>query len=343
VDSPPPRGVDELDLADALVRSWALEVGQLDYIPKGFGGYHWLTRTHTGQRFFLTVDDLDTKPWLGGNRDETFEGLEAAYDSTLALHRNAHLSFVVAPMPQLGDGTALRLSERYALTVFPFMDGEPGVWGDPIGRADREQLLRRLAELHRSTPAVASRAPRHGLVLPGRAGLESALDDLDSPWSGGPYSELARQELAKHAAALHQCLASFDDLAGHVERARGEPVITHGEPHPGNLIRIDGGVLLVDWDTVGLAQPERDLWMLDDGSPDALAPYTEASGRSVDYTAISLFRLSWTLSDVAVFTALFRSDHRSNEGTESWRALIDSLEGAGSTRPYGESPPPAES
>lgn len=339
MDTPPPLGLDELCLADALAGSWGLDAGQLHYIPKGFGSYHWLAET-PADRYFLTVDDLDIKPWLGGSRDSTFRGLEAAYESALVLRRDANLSFVVAPIPLVGGGTALRLSERYALTVFPFVDGEPGVWGEPIGRTDREQLLRRLAELHWSTPATAFQAPRHGLVLPGRAVLESALDDLDHPWTGGPFSEPARRELANHAAAVREWMIAFDHLAGLVEKAEGKQVITHGEPHPGNLIHTDNGVLLVDWDTVGLAPPERDLWMFDDGSPTILAPYTEASGRVVDDTAISLFRLAWTLSDIAAFTALFRSDHGRNQGAEkSLRALTESLVGALMTRPYGPTLP----
>jgi len=339
VDTPPPLGFDELRLADTLARSWDLDVGQLRYIPKGFGSYHWFTET-PAHRYFLTVDDLDIKPWLGGSPDSTFEGLGAAYDSALALNRHANLNFVVAPIPQVGGDTTLRLSDRYALTVFPFMDGEPGAWGDPISRTDREQLLRRLAELHRSTLEAASRAPRHGLVLPGRAVLESALDDLDSTWTGGPFSEPARRQLANHAAAVHGWMVAFDHLAGLVEKAGAEQVITHGELHPGNLIHTDDGVLLVDWDTAGLAPPERDLWMFDDGSPNALAPYSEASGRMVDDTAISLFRLAWTLSDIAAFIALFRSDHGSSQGAEkSLRALSDSLVGALTTRPYGPTPP----
>jgi spectinomycin phosphotransferase len=131
-------------------------------------------------------------------------------------------------------------------------------------------------------------------------------------------------------------LDSFDHLAGLVETAGGASVVTHGEPHPGNLIRSDGGILLVDWDTMGLAPPERDLWMLDDGSPGALKPYTEVTGRPVDSTAISLFRLAWILSDIAVSVALLRSDHASDDDTEkSLRGLSESLAGSTSTQPYG--------
>jgi aminoglycoside phosphotransferase (APT) family kinase protein len=40
-------------------------------------------------------------------------------------------------------------------------------------------------------------------------------------------------------------------------------VVTHGEPHRGNVIRDPrGGVYLVDWDTTLIAPRERDLRMV---------------------------------------------------------------------------------
>lgn len=72
--------------------------------------------------------------------------------------------------------------------------------------------------------------------------------------------------------------------------------------------------------------------MFDDGSQNSLAPYTEASGRMVDDSAMTLFRLAWTLSDIAAFVALFRSDHGRSEGAEkSSRPPL--------SRPYGQTPP----
>ena len=39
-------------------------------------------------------------------------------------------------------------------------------------------------------------------------------------------------------------------------------VVTHGEPHPVNVMQTDAGRVLIDWDTVAIAPPERDLWMV---------------------------------------------------------------------------------
>ena len=54
------------------------------------------------------------------------------------------------------------------------------------------------------------------------------------PWRGGPYSHtpLCR----RHAAGLGGALARFDELVRDAAAA-GRPVITHGEPHPGNILR----------------------------------------------------------------------------------------------------------
>lgn len=320
-----PVGLDDQDLVDALARSWDLTVNRLRYIPKGFGSYHWRAHGSGGRRYFITVDDLDSKPWLGSERDSTFEGLQAAFDTARLLHDQAHLPFVVAPIPARTGDVALRLTPRYSLAVFPFIDGRTGDFDDPLTSGEREQLLHILAALHLSTPAGASRARRHGIDLPGRADLDVALGDLSQPWSGGPFSEPARRQLADKAAVVSDLLRRYDDLAVEVE-TNAEPVITHGEPHPGNLITLEGRALLVDWDTVALSPPERDLWMLDDGSPDSFAPYSQVTGRAVDRAAITRYRLSWTLADIAAFVALFRSAHQKNEDTEkAWRAFTGTL------------------
>jgi spectinomycin phosphotransferase len=86
--------------------------------------------------------------------------------------------------------------------------------------------------------------------------------------------------------------------------------VTHGEPHPGNLIRTDAGLRLIDWDTVALARPERDLWMLDDGSPGCLGLFEELTGHEVSEPAVKFYRLAWTLSDIASFVEMFRSPHQ---------------------------------
>src|SRR5262249_50034242 len=124
----------------------------------------------------------------------------------------------------------------------------------------------------------------------------------------------------------------FDALADRVRGTGAALVLTHGEPHPGNVIFAGDRILMVDWDTLGLAVPERDLWMLDAG--DELTHYTEVSGRPVDDTAIALYRLRWKLDDIAAFVHLFRSPHGDDADTaRAWSWAQEYLE-ADAPRPY---------
>jgi spectinomycin phosphotransferase len=72
--------------------------------------------------------------------------------------------------------------------------------------------------------------------------------------------------------------------------------------------------LLVDWDTVALAPPERDLWLVVETDADKIA-YTEATGRQVDETALSFFRAAWDLNDLAAYLTVLRTPHTENDDT----------------------------
>ncbi len=320
-----PEGMHAEELAAALDHHWGLAIDRMDYLPAGGGAYHWTARTGNDQRWFVTCDDLDTKPWLGSDRVSVFAGLSAAYRAAMDLQRRAGLGFVVAPLPTPSGDSALRVGPRYSLALFPFVEGKPGRWGEPIDPAERTELIGLLAQLHQSASAAGA-APRRGPELPGRWGLEAALAELDRSWESGPFSEAARQLLARYADVVVGWIADFDRLGSRLACSTSEPVVTHGEPHPGNLIRTGEGLALVDWDTVALARPERDLWMLDDDTGLAWETYRQLTGRVVDPDATTLYRSGWALADLAAFIKRLRAPHKQNADTEKvWAAIRQTL------------------
>ena len=99
----------------------------------------------------------------------------------------------------------------------------------------------------------------------------------------------------------------YDAEVQTVRAATTSWVLTHGEPHPGNLIRTENGLRLVDWDTVLLAPPERDLWLLArDGVSDeqVAAEYAARTGHRADPRGMRLQRRRWALTDVTGRSAL---------------------------------------
>lgn len=311
-----PAGLDDQELIDAVGRSWDVRVDRLSYIPEGFGSYHWIAETAAGDDYFVTVDDLDHKPWLGVDRETVFTGLLAAFDTAHALSEDGHLGFVVAPVRSASGYTLHRLAPRYGVSVFPFVAGRSVRWGEAVDTEERTRVIDLLSELHMSTPPTRTRLASRPVELPGRAALDDALKGLDQVWSGGPLSEAARYELGAYHEGVAAGLEQFTRLSGQVAEAAAGPVVTHGEPHPGNFVRAGGRMFLVDWDTVALADPERDLWMLDDGTDDVLHRYTGATGRTVNPVAQSLYRLSWSLGDIAAYISVLRSEHELNEDSE---------------------------
>ncbi|MFI6733325.1 phosphotransferase [Nonomuraea sp. NPDC050451] len=301
-----PDSFDEGLLLPAL-GAWGIGARTLDYAPVGFGDYHWIA----DGRWFITVADV---------RRRGFDGLRLAMDTAAALRAEAGLDFVVAPLRTTDGATLLRLDRhRWAMSVFPYTDGRAGEFGEEQPADDRAAIIDLLAALHATPPPLST--PPRPLELSGRAGLEQALQDTRLPWLGGPYAEPAREVIADHADVLRRRLADFDRKAA----GTGEPVVTHGEPHPGNLLRSGGRWLLVDWDTVGLAAPERDLWLVARDADD-LTRYADATGRTPDPAALELYRLRWALDDVAEFVEWFRSPHgRTPDAEESWDALTGTL------------------
>jgi spectinomycin phosphotransferase len=306
-----PSGVGDAEVGDALAEGWGLEIALARYAPVGAGSYHWEVRAADGTRWFATVDDLDGKAWLGHTRAAVLDGLRAAMDAACALRERAGLRFVAAPIRSQNGPTVLPLGSRYAIAAFPFLPGTSGEFGADLPARQVAELAQMLAALHQVTPALA-RLPVARVGLPLRAELDNALSDLSQPWLGGPFAEPARALLAESASRVRGLLAVFDDMAAGVAAASESYVITHGEPHPGNVLW-DGdgdGAMLIDWDTVGLAPPERDLWMIARGNLEELRSYADAIGRPVGTAVLAFYKLRWTLDDIAAYTVELRAPHQ---------------------------------
>jgi spectinomycin phosphotransferase len=310
-----PLDIRDSEVATALARQWPLSVQELFYLPVGFGGYHWLVADEAGSRWFVTVSDL-AAPWV--------PDLSAAMQAAAWLAGEAGLEFVVAPVPTRAGLVVGSLNIRHALTLFPYLDAAASHFGDPIDDGDRDAIIDLLAALHTAAP-TGLQVPSRPLELASRQTIDQALASLDVLWSGGPYAEPGRELLAQYERPLRQALARFDGLLDRVQKAGGPSVITHGEPHPGNLLRTSAGLRLVDWDMIALARPERDLWWVISGDHDA-ARYSRRTGWAVNQDALALYRLRWGLDDIAEFLSEIRSPHQETADTlVSWTALQETL------------------
>ena len=306
-------------MAHGLAEHWHIEAASLHYAPVGGGSYHWIVRDEPGGKWFATVDDLDDKAWLGSTRAEASQGLQSALTAASQLRYDARLQFVVAPIPSLEGTPVVQVGARYTLAVFPYLEGSTGRTMTEFTDMERNQVVDMLAALHQARPPTRVRQSQ--IELPRRNVLDAALGERDIPWHGGPFAESVRLLLSESATKLLDMLATFDRLAEKVAAA-AERVITHGEPHSGNILRADSGLMLIDWDTAALAPPERDLWLLVTGKGAQMRRYAEATGRPVDQSALEFYRIRWALDDISSFAGQLRASHQRTAHTEHiWRGL----------------------
>jgi hypothetical protein len=314
----PPAGLPEDTLGTLLAREWGIPVKSLTYRPVGFGSHHWELVDSSGARWFVTVDEP-------ADLDKLDASLRVAAD----LYATGH-TFVVAPVPTTGNAPMLR-SGTFTIAVYPFVDGASFEWNAFTGPAHRQATLDMIIRLHTAPPVARRHARVDDFAVPYRAEVEAALrrpggDDA----ACGPYSLPAADLLAEHRRPLERVLARYDEL---VLESRAEPVravLTHGEPHSGNTMRTPTGWRLIDWDTVLVSPPERDLWLIEPGDGSIFAAYAEATGVLVRPSTIMLFQLRWALADVAVEVRRFRRPHTGTqddaEGWEILRSVVTSIE-----------------
>jgi spectinomycin phosphotransferase/16S rRNA (guanine(1405)-N(7))-methyltransferase len=323
-----PGGRIAPDLADETIRSsladhWAFDAEALEYEPVGFGAHHWRARGAGGDERFLTVHDLTAKRQDEHEpEDEVFERLVASFSAAAAL-AGAGLDFVLAPTPG-GDGRiADRMDHRFTLAVHPYLVGRPaGPWGEFESAADRIAVLELVVAVHRASEVALPFARVDDLAVPHVEEIPLALDALGEPWTGGPYGERARRLLDERAHGLGRLLVAHDHLRVAVLPQLDRAVLTHGEPHAGNVLVADGRFLLVDWDTALVAPPERDLWQLDPGDGSVVEAYRQATGRRLSREALDLYRLWWDLTEVGQYLGEMRRPHPdTTDMAESWKNL----------------------
>jgi hypothetical protein len=189
-----PQAVTDEVLSAALSGGWHLTARRIEYRPVGFGSHHWSVVDDGGCEWFVTIDDLDAKLHSAHETTDTaFARLRSALSSARAAHE-AGATFVVAPVPTQTGEVVRRLAGRFAVALYPYVEGASAN-GEYESVRDRLAVLELIAALHRLSPAVSGGAGVDDFALANRDELERALDDLEAPWDRGPYSEASRAVL----------------------------------------------------------------------------------------------------------------------------------------------------
>jgi spectinomycin phosphotransferase len=306
-----PRGL----ILAALADRWGITGVDIDYLPVGAGGHHWLVRGADSASWFVTANSLFVRGhWLEADAEAIFARAKAAYETALG----PGFDFVLAAVADRHGSVLYRVHQDWALSVYPYL---PGV----SDAASVEAVAGYIGQLHATPPPATT--PHWRTQLPHRECIERTLSQRDSPpWTSGPYAEPTRQLLAANRDRVRAMLAEYERLAAEVDSDPEPWVLTHGEPHSGNtLLLADGTTYLIDWDSVAIAPAERDLWqLLDTPAGPAWNSYaTAANGvRKPRPAAMAMFRLWWPLAEIGEYVRQFSEPHEGNaDDTAAWEEL----------------------
>ena len=318
-----PPGLSDAGVAAAVSRGWGVTDPEVAHLPVGFGSHHWSVRVADGRRW---IASLDAAP----EGSEVHARLQAALTAA-TVARESGLAFVVAPLRTAAGRVTHHVDATYALALYPHVAGQPGSFHARHDLTSARGLVERLAVLHTATSDLLDRGARPSvddLRVPGRTTL---LAGRDGTWSG-PYGPHLQSVLRSHASTVEAALRAHDEALSDAGDQHDRLVVTHGEPHPGNLIRTPDGLVLVDWDTTRLAPPERDVWHVlarlePEDARDVTALYAERTGRPLEPALVERYRLAWALTDVAGFVEVLRQTPEETADTATaWESLVGTLE-----------------
>jgi spectinomycin phosphotransferase len=92
--------------------------------------------------------------------------------------------------------------------------------------------------------------------------------------------------------------------------------------------------MLVDWDTVAMARPERDLWMLVEVDDRVARTYQQLTGVSLDPELLAAYRRLWATTDLAMFAAQLLTEHADDADTRQALSGIGSILEGDEPQPY---------
>jgi spectinomycin phosphotransferase len=319
----PPEGLPDAMLGHVVASSWGPRVAEVAYLPVGFGSHHWQVTDERGVRWFATADAVADARALAA--------LVGAFSVPTAAAR-AGVRGVHPAVPARDGSPVVGARGGWAVSVHAWLDGQAGRFGDRWADDDAAALVDLLVALH-GIPAGRTSAVVEDTSVPGLADLVAVLGAVRAgrvPPAArvggappGPFAVEVLDAVRRRVKAVAAAVAAVEGM-----RPGGGLVPTHGEPHPGNVVRTADGLVLVDWETARLAEPERDLWLLAARTDlDVVEAYTELSGRAVDAARLRARGLRWSVVDVAGFVPTLLAAAEETPDT-AWQleALLGTLE-----------------
>jgi thiamine kinase-like enzyme len=315
------------DLILAIQQGYGIELENIEFLLRGFGGDCYRVDTQNSASFFLKLHDPISNLSTAASSRAFYLPLMHQLNSKQILGDIPHL------IQTLEGGLSLDVGAN-TLVVSDFIEGELVGFGDLP-----EPVLVRLAELvgilHNSRPQLEF---EHPFIEEFEIVFENELLESFDTLSGLPETASPGQKLVKELILprQEQITADLEQLKALQTYARNmdkPKVVCHTDLHGGNLMTDERGTLyILDWENALIAPPEHDLFFFAGENdfwelfwPHYTSQYPAAS---IDPELLRFYFYRRALEDAADFIfRILRGENSPERDQQEIEWMIDCLEG----------------
>lgn len=268
--------IDKERLSRQLSSAYGIGIERIRFLPFGDSAYSYAVACRDGQRYYLKLFDHGNDRQLRG-----CGRLDLYLPVVDRLHRQGLFTQLTYPIRTV-DGRLKSVYRDYTAVLFNYLEGETLAEAYPFADDLVAEIGGLVAGVHLATP---------GLDLPGQLAepfdisfadpLLAAVEALERAETAGD-SLLAglRQQVCGAKETIRELVALIGDLRAHAWDSGSQRVLCHGDIWGGNLMRHDGRIYLLDWESVQLAPREFDfLGYIGEEFPVFYAAYAAKLGR----------------------------------------------------------------
>jgi Ser/Thr protein kinase RdoA (MazF antagonist) len=249
--------LDKQNMVQAIKDGYGIEITNLEFLLRGFGGDCFRANSTGGTCYFLKLHDPVANQMTAASSRAFYLPLMHQ------LHTKEILTQIPHPMPTKDGGLSLRIGSN-ELVITNFIEGGlVGFDGLP------EPILARLAEmvgvLHRSTAELEFEFPFiNGFEIVFEKDLLRSFDTLSRlPEDITPGQKSLRDIILPRKEQIIADLGILKELQSFARNTCKTKVICHTDLHGGNLMTDEDGTLyILDWENAMIAPPEHDIFFL---------------------------------------------------------------------------------
>ena len=315
------------DLMLALRQGYGIELENIEFLLRGFGGDCYKVETANTDNYFLKVHDpLTNQSTAASSRDFYLPLMHQLYCKQV-LQNIPHL------IQTLDGSLSLKIGVN-RLVVTDFIEGEL------VGFVDLpEPVLVRLAELvgvlHNSRSQLQFEHPfidQFEIVFEKEL-LESFETLSELPETASPGQKTVKELILPRKDQITADLEQLKALQTYARNTHKPKVVCHTDLHGGNLMTDCNGILyILDWENALIAPPEHDLFFFagEKGFWELFWPHytSQFPAASIDPEILRFYFYRRALEDVADFIfRILRGENSPERDQQEIEWMVDCLEG----------------